>query len=34
MQYYPEVREWYRAKKRKKPEAVARALMADSKDES
>jgi transposase len=28
IQYYPEVRDWYRSKKRKKPEAVARALVA------
>ena len=27
-QYYPEVKDWYRAKKRKKPDAVARALVA------
>ncbi len=28
IQYYPEVRAWYGTKKRKKPEAVARALVA------
>ena len=28
IQYYPEVRDWYRSKKRKKPEAIARALVA------
>ena len=28
IQYYPEVREWYRRKKRKKPDPVARALVA------
>ena len=28
IQYYPEVRAWYGSKKRKKPEAVARALVA------
>lgn len=28
IQYYPEVRDWYRSKRRKKPEAVARALVA------
>jgi transposase len=28
IQHYPEVRDWYRRKKRKKPEAVARALVA------
>ena len=28
VQYYPEVRAWYGSKKRKKPEAVARALVA------
>ncbi|PAP75084.1 IS110 family transposase [Rubrivirga marina] len=28
LQYYPEVRAWYGTKKRKKPEAVARALVA------
>ena len=27
MQYYPEVREWYRKKKRKKPDAIARARL-------
>jgi transposase len=28
IQHYPEVREWYRRKRRKKPEAIARALVA------
>lgn len=28
VQYYPEIRAWYRSKKRKKPEAVARTLVA------
>ena len=28
VQYYPEIRTWYRNKKRKKPEAVARTLVA------
>lgn len=28
IQHYPEIREWYRRKRRKKPEAVARALVA------
>ena len=28
IQYYPEVKAWYRSKRRKKPEAVARALVA------
>jgi len=28
MQYYPEVRDWYKTKRRRKPEAVARALVA------
>ena len=28
IQYYPEVKAWYGSKKRKKPEAVARALVA------
>lgn len=28
IQHYPEVKEWYRRKRRKKPEAVARALVA------
>lgn len=27
-QYYAEIRQWYRAKKRRKPEAVARALVS------
>jgi transposase len=27
-QYYPEVRDWYRSKKRRKPDTVARALVA------
>ena len=28
IQYYPEVKAWYKTKRRKKPEAVARALVA------
>ncbi|PAP75079.1 IS110 family transposase [Rubrivirga marina] len=28
IQYYPEVRDWYKTKRRRKPEAVARALVA------
>ena len=28
MQYYPEIRQWYRQKRRKKPEAVARSLVS------
>ena len=28
IQYYPEIRDWYRRKKRKKPDPVARALVA------
>ena len=28
IQYYPEVKAWYGSKKRKKPEAIARALVA------
>jgi hypothetical protein len=28
VQYYPEIREWYRRKKRRKPDPVARALVA------